>query len=77
MSSGDSVDNSVGFLIYTGNCPTTGNNTSYSVIVDPGTGKRILIIPIVCLLNSGITTKSSEKLFQNEQIGTRVDPGFT
>jgi len=48
---------------------TTGNNTSYSVIVDPGTGKRILILPIVNLLNSGITTNSSEKLFQNELNG--------
>jgi hypothetical protein len=27
--------------------------------------------------NSGITTNSSEKLFQNEQNGTRVDTDFT
>ena len=27
--------------------------------------------------NSGITTNSSEKLFQNEQKGTRVDTDFT
>jgi hypothetical protein len=66
MSSANSVDNNVGFLVYTVTS-TTGNNTSYSVIVDPGMGKRILIIPIMCLLNSGITTKSSEKLFQNEE----------
>jgi hypothetical protein len=76
MSSGNSVDNNVGFLVYTVTA-TTGNNTSYTVIVDPGTGKTIIILPIVCLLNSGITTNSSEKLFQNEQNGTRVDPDFT
>lgn len=75
MSCGNSVDNNFGFLVYTVTA-RTGNNTSYSVIVDPGTGKRILILPIVHLLNGGITTKSSEKLFQNEQTGTRVDPGF-
>jgi hypothetical protein len=76
MSSGKSVDNNVGFLVYTVTA-TTGNNTSYTVIVVPGTGKTILILPILCLLNSGIATNSSEKLFQNEQNGTRVNPDST
>jgi hypothetical protein len=76
MSSANSVDNNVGFLVYTVTS-TTGNNTSYSVIADPGTEKRILILQIVCLLNRGITTNSSEKLFQNEQSRVRVNPDFT
>jgi hypothetical protein len=38
MSSANSVDNNVGFLVYTVTS-TTGNNTSYSVIADPGTEK--------------------------------------
>jgi len=39
MSCGNSVDNNFGFLVYTVTAKT-GNNTSYSVIVDLGTGKR-------------------------------------
>jgi uncharacterized membrane protein YkoI len=38
MSCGNSVDNNFGFLVYTVTAKT-GNNTSYSVIVDLGTGK--------------------------------------
>ena len=38
MSCGNSVDNNFGFLVYTVTA-RTGNNTSYSVIVDSGTEK--------------------------------------
>jgi hypothetical protein len=38
MSCGISVDNNFGFLVFTVTAKT-GNNTSYSVIVDLGTGK--------------------------------------